>query len=488
MLLRLLIFTLLPISTIAKDNTNISGIIQNTSSDTAKFNFDILYLNAEPSSFIIPVNNGAFNCSFYIDKPVEANFIFKKDTINLFLEPGDSIFMSFKQGMLHETIKFSGKGGFNNTFLSGFYKKFIAHFNTKQMENLILNSGIDQFEIGIFENKNKALNFCKKYESPAQLTDTFKKYINNLIEYNYYRALLSYPIIKANNSTATVVQPIPEVMLSAVNEKLVNNKEAAICQAYRDFLYYYIVYYTSKENGFNKFTDYDDSMLKKCNYAKHHLSGETLLYFIAKYLYDNCTQISLETYQQHFRFLKNLSGSSSYLEIIDQKCGKLVATSAKKEQTEEKPQKINIQKKDEAIKNDFELIGLDEKKVLLKNFKGKVIYIDFWASWCGPCRQQFPHAKEMKAKLTKKQKEQIVFLYISVDNNYESWKKAVKALDIEGMHVIAPGDWNSEIAKYFNIVSIPRFVIIDKKGNIVNSNAKRPSEGVLQDLLQLIDK
>ena len=148
----------------------------------------------------------------------------------------------------------------------------------------------------------------------------------------------------------------------------------------------------------------------------------------------------------------------------------------------------NAELKSDLASQEFKLLGFNGKEISLNDFKGKVIYIDFWASWCGPCRQQFPYSKLLHDQLSENQKKEVVFLYISIDNTEEIWKKAVNDLQLEGEHALSPGGWNSFVAKYYHITSIPRYLLIDKKGNVVNQNAKRPSdEATLQDILNLIE-
>jgi hypothetical protein len=100
-----------------------------------------------------------------------------------------------------------------------------------------------------------------------------------------------------------------------------------------------------------------------------------------------------------------------------------------------------------------------------------------------------PYSKQMHAGLTAKQKKNIVFLYISIDADTASWRKAINDLGIEGTLWISPGNWKSKACNYFQIGSIPRYMIMNKQGVIVDMNAKRPADPeVLQTLLKLADE
>ena len=100
-----------------------------------------------------------------------------------------------------------------------------------------------------------------------------------------------------------------------------------------------------------------------------------------------------------------------------------------------------------------------------------------------------PFSKELHKRFNPKQLKSVVFLYISIDKTEEIWKNAIKQVGLEEMkNGLVPGDWSSEIVKYFQINSIPRYMLIDKKGNIVDINAKRPSdEAVYDDIIKLIE-
>jgi len=94
------------------------------------------------------------------------------------------------------------------------------------------------------------------------------------------------------------------------------------------------------------------------------------------------------------------------------------------------------------------------------------------------------------ARQTQRQtKKKIIFLYISIDADIARWKKGMEELGIEGVNVNSPGNWSSKVCAYFQINSIPRYMIMDKKGNIVDYNAKRPADPVLyDDLIRYADQ
>lgn len=123
----------------------------------------------------------------------------------------------------------------------------------------------------------------------------------------------------------------------------------------------------------------------------------------------------------------------------------------------------------------------------LKDFKGKYVYIDVWATWCGPCRKEIPFLQTVEEKYKTKN---IAFVSISIDRvaDHDKWKAMVEKDSLGGVQLIADKDWKSEFVKAYGIRSIPRFILIDPNGTIVNADAQRPSEPELQLLLNKLLK
>ena len=129
-----------------------------------------------------------------------------------------------------------------------------------------------------------------------------------------------------------------------------------------------------------------------------------------------------------------------------------------------------------------------------------MVYIDLWATWCGPCKTQIPFLNELEEKYKEKN---ISFVSISIDKlkNIEKWKNMIKSKEMGGIQLIAENAWESEFAVALNVESIPRFVLLDQKGNIINIDAPRPSTSGVdiktgeqterelnKELIQLIEK
>ena len=118
----------------------------------------------------------------------------------------------------------------------------------------------------------------------------------------------------------------------------------------------------------------------------------------------------------------------------------------------------------------------------LEDLRGKYVYIDVWATWCAPCRAEIPFLKKLEEKLHDKN---IAFVSISIDQekDKEKWKKMVEQKELGGIQLFAEAAWDSKLLKEYSIKGIPRFILIDPDGIIINANADRPSSDSLEKTL-----
>ena len=113
---------------------------------------------------------------------------------------------------------------------------------------------------------------------------------------------------------------------------------------------------------------------------------------------------------------------------------------------------------------DFNFTTLEGKEINLDYFKGKVLMIDFWASWCGPCCAELPHVKELYEKYHNQGFE---VLGVSLDSKKDKWLSAIEKFKLNWHNYSDLNKWNSAFAKKYFVRGIPYNVVIDQNGNIV---------------------
>ncbi len=132
---------------------------------------------------------------------------------------------------------------------------------------------------------------------------------------------------------------------------------------------------------------------------------------------------------------------------------------------------------------DFAFESLDGDTLGMSDFLGRVVYIDVWATWCGPCIGEHPYLEELQEEF---KDENVTFVSVSIDNTKEPWEKMVHKKQLGGVHLYAPGGWKAQIMESYMINGIPRFILVDQEGNIVSSDAPRPSGAIAEELKQLL--
>jgi len=120
--------------------------------------------------------------------------------------------------------------------------------------------------------------------------------------------------------------------------------------------------------------------------------------------------------------------------------------------------------------------------VNISDLKGKSVYVDVWATWCGPCKAEIPSLKKVEHDYSDKN---IEFVSISIDElkDKDKWLKFVLEEELGGTQIMGEDAWKSEIVTAYEIKGIPRFLLIDDKGKIVSADAPRPSSETLRELL-----
>lgn len=178
-------------------------------------------------------------------------------------------------------------------------------------------------------------------------------------------------------------------------------------------------------------------------------------------------------------FSRSLKSYDAFLEMQEQ-FGRYWVTPSLKSRAEALGTKV-YDIKPGNMAADFTYPDVTGKEVSLSDFKGKVVVVDVWATWCGPCRKELPFLKKLEKEM---HGQEVVFIGVSVDEekNKQKWLDFVKEEQLQGVQLFANG-W-SKITKDYQIKAIPRFMVFDKESKIVAVDAPRPSNPTLKQMIE----
>ena len=209
--------------------------------------------------------------------------------------------------------------------------------------------------------------------------------------------------------------------------------------------------------------------------SEKYLSGKALEFFQARYLYFECLNgTSKGNFEKEFVYLfeqfEEDYPKSEYSKYIKPYIAEIISF----HQIIEKPYDPAM-----LIMDNYETVNTLEEAI--KPLQGKRIYIDIWATWCGPCKAEFVHNETLKKILAE---NDIQKLYISIDRDDKDrqWKDEIKYYNLTGTHIRANAEFSLNLMKLFDkkaatpYIAIPWYILVDENGNIIEEHAKSPSE------------
>jgi thiol-disulfide isomerase/thioredoxin len=302
----------------------------------------------------------------------------------------------------------------------------------------------------VFNKKKEYLNhYRKKFGLSSDFEEAWQKFIK--YEKAYQKLTLSRPFTKWDNSYL--------VSLSSYSKGLSDDKSLFI-PFYRMALWnsLSIDYYLS--TGFEK-----ASLVDYFNHIVDKFKGETRDYLLTFLLVAAKSKTySIASSQSEFN-----SQLNKYYKICknDEYKNYIIQSEALSNMTFAEGQLVNISKQK------VNLSGVISNHTLT--------YVDFWASWCAPCRAEMPASKKLKAMYESKD---VQFVYLSVDENPAAWERAMKQLGLADKEsFLVPDPANSGFTMKFKLKEIPRYVLLDRQGNVLDANAPRPSDPKVRQVL-----
>ena len=243
---------------------------------------------------------------------------------------------------------------------------------------------------------------------------------------------------------------------------------------YRDFLVDITNAYASR-----KLENYDLVMeYQKNGYISLNIAAEACVKYIPNKGVINYLFFDKITREMALNNIKH----QKYLDFLLANSGKTVTDNFAKRYETMKANAVSVKISDRVDAKDFEFHDMSGKKYHLTDFKGKLLLLDFWASWCAPCKVQIPFMKDLEKIYAGKS---IVIASVSLDVGKEAWIKGVKDEDLHNLVLHAEKNFKDPFVVAYGINSIPRFMLIDAEGKIISDNMPRPQSK--KEVMALID-
>ena len=420
--------------------------------------------------------NGNFKISIYCDKPAFVMLFVPGKTFNtIIVEPGQKYDVAIHIEEKNNSFKVSGLSGKGQKLCN---ELFALTDVASEAKKFVKDTSIVSIKAKISILKANDLSIFKALLEKKEISRSFFDLIQTDRDCYYFLLTVSIPLSNFYKINPEHLDTYPVAMKQLWDESFsgfpLSDKRLMSSPYWFEYAKNYLTYkeFFHKDFDFKKLKDISTEGLfintHVINESKKYLSGEMLEYYESVFIIKACEQ---RLYQKEFITLYDQfkreypkSGFSKYIEP-------LINLIVKYNKSIEQPYSEKMK-----FVDNYE--NINTLKEAVQSFKGKKVYIDVWATWCGPCKDQFKYVDRLEEFLRSKN---IEILYISIDDAQrdKQWKEMIKFYNLKGKHIRTNKSLDTDLRRIFNqnsIITIPWYILIDENGNIIKGHASRPSE------------
>jgi thiol-disulfide isomerase/thioredoxin len=432
--------------------TIVCGRITNAKENVVKLN----YWDGEQHSIEAKLTQeGSFKINHTVKEPGKYDLEHGGETTPMFLYPDDSLYVTLDTKQFDETVTYSGRGAEANNYIAKQYLYFETSIGSPEFRQRyyrkIAFSDAQTFSVYADSLTQVKLNYLNQFKQTLPVAFYDYQYANIVFDYATDKAdypKMHYYVRGIKDSTVKVS---PE-FYAFYDQLKINNENYLPSYDFVSYLGYYVRHKTKQKLGRDSIS-YADQTVSAGSLLKGKIKERAIHQIIVQAMeYGTPAEV------------KEMYGLSAK-EISDPDL------------------KQTIETKYTLISsllpgNPAPPISLKTKEgklVNLSDFKGKVVYLDFWASWCQPCMMEMPSAKKLQDTFATRD---VVFLYVSVDENEKAWMKTMEAKGMKGVHLHTQG-FDGDVPKKYGVNGIPSYYLIGRDGKIISNNPSRPSDAAV---------
>lgn len=374
-----------------------------------------------------------------------------RNALKLYVEGGDNATLTFNGGSMADS--YSLEGG------KAAAMKYLNSVKLLPLPDEDYALPFDEYMTRLTAKENDALRLLKAGDFSSE--GKFAAMEEARIKYSYGAALMMFPVghmIMSGDQTYVAEQPYYDVIASYV----VEDESLACLDEYLEFIAEAMHLLDENSRDVREVLPKTIAQMKyAADYFKSPQVKEALIHHIATVYVDNFGVKNIEELQNLYHtYVKD----PALLAVYDAKLQRWDLC---------RPGRISP---------DFKAVDIDGKEWTLRDFRGKYVYIDMWATWCGPCRREVPYLKQLEEKFVD---AEIVFIGLSLDKDKPKWEEMVKGGSLVGVQLHIGNE--SSFLDAYRVESIPRFVLIGKDGVIIDNNMTRPSEPQTEETLNALE-
>jgi len=369
--------------------------------------------------------------------------------IPVYISPGDAMKVQSKQSNEPSlALHYSGKGSIHNQFLFDFHQAFAA--TEKALRKHIEEDDPFAFQQWLQAKYQEKLAFFNAYENRSLFTPSFTAFAKGEIEYWYGYNLLNYPWEHPIFHDQDIPMNVDPSYYANLKYLKISNGEALPSPNYSYFLSQFFEYQQEQVEHYGR---------SEMALAKQFLNGKALEYYQAKLLAIQCKRgRALQLGNDIEQFMAQ-STEPAYQNLLSQVYSEARGLS------------------NGVSAPSFNLTDLHGKEWRLEDLKGKVVYLDFWATWCMSCTYQMRNSKEWKKAY---RKDEVAFVYISLDQDLNTWKTFLASNDINGIHLANNG---ASAKSNYKVKKLPAIFVIDQAGRLVYQSYQDSGKVRVKDLI-----
>lgn len=438
---------------------------------------------------------GNFSVVFKSYVPTDVWVTYKMNFLVL-TKPGDSIHVIFDGSSTNrpdilKTVKYSGDTEKMNQEAAIFQKMYYSDSNNnnfKESQEAKKNLGYKAFLEYIETKKQKNNTLLTKFISEESPDEETRLWAQTFLEQDYYDALTMYPF---EHQMLNQLQPdewkVPLSYYESLQNRFPINKNMLISG-------YTLSGYVNKYNAYLSGLLSNDKVIAKYKSNTGRINApaaiidSVIIQNILNYTPDNIVKQMVLT---EF-FVQSLEANKvSLFENSSPVINRYITESFLREPLLKEYNKVKKWNSNPEIASDAMLKNLEQSSskqimdsILIEN-KGKVIYLDCWATWCGPCRAELPESKKLMEEL---QGKNVAFVFLCIDSEEKGWKAILSEFQLGGQHYFLTQKQSTDIRKSLGIQGIPYYLLIDKQGTIREKGSQLRPNSVTEKMKKLINE